>query len=96
MDELSKLKKSRGVLRTSITKYFKKIEADFKENLDSFTVTMLEESLIYVKAIEKQLKDSDNEIQKLIENEQDFDSEIEAATEYNQIIIICSSKVARN
>ncbi|GBN44277.1 hypothetical protein AVEN_211376-1 [Araneus ventricosus] len=94
MDELSKLKKSRGVLRTSITKYLNKIEADFKENLDSFTVTILEESLIYLKAIEKQLKDSDNEIQKLIENEQDFDSEIEAAIEYNQKIIICSSKVA--
>ncbi|GBM84851.1 hypothetical protein AVEN_19847-1 [Araneus ventricosus] len=94
MDELSKLKKSRGVLRTSITKYLNKIEADFKENLDSFTVTILEESLIYLKAIEKQLKDSDNEIQKFIENEQDFDSEIEAAVEYNQKIIICSSKVA--
>ncbi|GBM11079.1 hypothetical protein AVEN_206495-1 [Araneus ventricosus] len=94
MDELSKLKKSRGVLRTSITKYLNKIEADFKENLDSFTVTILEESLIYLKEIEKQLKDSDNEIQKLIENEQDFDSEIEAAIEYNQKIIICSSKVA--
>ncbi|CAL1282487.1 unnamed protein product [Larinioides sclopetarius] len=93
MDELSKLKKSRKVLRTTITKYLNKIELDFKDNLDSLTVSVLQESLIYLKTIEKQLKDSDNDIQKLIENEQDFEKEIETAIEYNQNIIICSSKV---
>ncbi|GBM57070.1 hypothetical protein AVEN_157033-1 [Araneus ventricosus] len=90
MDVLSKLKKTRGVLRTSITKYINKIESDFKEKLDSYTVTILEEYLKYLKEVSKQLKDSDAEIQKLKEDENDFDSEIETAVEYSKKIIIYS------
>ncbi|XP_055948609.1 uncharacterized protein LOC129981696 [Argiope bruennichi] len=94
MDELSKLRKTRGLHRSSVTKYINKINSDLEEKIDSLTTKDLQEALNYLNISSTQLKDYDKLIQNLIKDDKEFETEIESAFEYNEKIIVCLSKLS--
>ncbi|KAF8773819.1 hypothetical protein HNY73_016442 [Argiope bruennichi] len=94
MDKLSKLRKTRGLHRSSVTKYINKINSDLEEKIDSLTTKDLQEALNYLNISSTQLKDYDKLIQNLIKDDKEFETEIESAFEYNEKIIVCLSKLS--
>ncbi|KAF8789814.1 hypothetical protein HNY73_007724 [Argiope bruennichi] len=94
MDKLSKLRKTRGLHRSSVTKYINKINSDLEEKIDSLTTKDLQEALNYLNISSTQLKDYDKPIQNLIKDDKEFETEIESAFEYNEKIIVCLSKLS--
>ncbi|GFY46040.1 uncharacterized protein TNIN_17911, partial [Trichonephila inaurata madagascariensis] len=83
MDEKTKRRKTRTVLRASVTKHINKLEQEFDE-LD--TEAKLQQHLDFLTNMLKQINDLDSQIQALITDEKIFDAEIESAIEYSQKI----------
>ncbi|GFY72540.1 reverse transcriptase domain-containing protein [Trichonephila inaurata madagascariensis] len=83
MNEITKRRKTRTVLRASVTKHINKLEQEFDE-LD--TKAKLQQHLDFLTNMLKQINDLDSQIQALITDEKIFDAEIESAIEYSQKI----------
>ncbi|GFY51023.1 uncharacterized protein TNIN_230371 [Trichonephila inaurata madagascariensis] len=89
MDEKKKLKKTRAVIRTAVTKIMNKL----KNELDSQSVDTLHEHFDYLNENLKELRELDNKIQNIIEVEKEFDEEIQSAFDYNEKISVLCSKI---
>ncbi|GFS64021.1 hypothetical protein TNIN_249671 [Trichonephila inaurata madagascariensis] len=85
MDDKKKLKKTKAVIRTAVTKIMNKL----KKELDSQSVDVLHEHFDYL----KELRELDNKIQNIIEVEEEFDAEIQSAFGNNEKISMLCSKI---
>ncbi|GFY79706.1 uncharacterized protein TNIN_393161 [Trichonephila inaurata madagascariensis] len=89
MDEKKKLKKTRAIIRTAVTKTRNKL----KNELNSQSFDTLHEHFDYLNENLKELKELDKKIQNIIEVEKEFDAEIQSAFGYNEKISVLCSKI---
>ncbi|GFY12350.1 hypothetical protein TNCV_284531 [Trichonephila clavipes] len=88
MDDKKKLKKTRAVIRTAVTKIMNKL----KNELDSQSVDTLHEHFDYLNDNLKELRELDK-IQNFIQVEEEFDAEIQSAFGCDEKMSMLCSKI---
>lgn len=90
MDNLTKQKKIRGVLRAKVTRFLNKLDLEF-DQLDN--ESELEQNITYLSDCSKQVKELDDSIQSLITDDKEFETEIDSAVNFSEKIMLWNAKL---